>query len=306
MIEPAQKDEAFLADVHRVREEPGPYHLWWLGQSGFLLQWEGRHLLFDPYLSDWLTRKYEGTDTPHVRMTEKVVEPDRLGFIDVVTSTHNHTDHLDAYTVGPIMRSSPDVEVLVPAANRSFAADRLEVEPERLKVVDAGGTVQLDGFRIHGVPAAHEALETDEAGRYTHLGYVAQFGDLDSGDAEIGGSESRASGAGGGAGGVHTVYFSGDTVWYDGLVEEVAPFEPDVAICPINGRDPERGVPGNLTGPEAARLGREIGAETVIPCHFEMFEFNTVSPEAFVEEAESIGQGYVVMEAGARWTPEGE
>lgn len=278
MIEPALQDGAFLADVHRAREAPGAFHLWWLGQSGFLLQREdGRHLLFDPYLSDRLTRKYEGTDTPHVRMTERVVAPERLGFIDVLTSTHNHTDHLDVRTIGPIMRASPRVEILVPAANREFAARRLEVDPDRLTVVDAGGSVELAGFRFSAVPAAHEQLETDDEGRHTHLGFVVRFGD-------------------------HTVYFSGDTVWYDGLVDRVRPYDPDLALLPINGRDPSRGVPGNLTGEEAADLGRAIGASWVVPCHFEMFEFNTVSPDSFRERAEEIGQPYAVLRAGERWT----
>ncbi len=49
------------------------FRLWWLGQSGFLVQWQGRHLLLDPYLSESLTKKYAATDKPHVRMTRRVV-----------------------------------------------------------------------------------------------------------------------------------------------------------------------------------------------------------------------------------------
>ena len=78
MIQPLLQDDAFLADVERVRmEAPDDLHLWWLGQSGFLVQWRGRHLLLDPYLSDSLTLKYAATDRPHVRMTERVIAPER-------------------------------------------------------------------------------------------------------------------------------------------------------------------------------------------------------------------------------------
>jgi L-ascorbate metabolism protein UlaG (beta-lactamase superfamily) len=49
-------------------------------------------------------------------------------------------------------------------------------------------------------------------------------------------------------------------------------------------------------------LARDIGARVVIPCHFEMFEFNTASPEPFLEEAEKIGQRAVVLENGQRWS----
>ena len=51
-------DDEFLADVAAARAVPEQLHLWWLGQSGFLVQWQGRHLLLDPYLSDALTKKY--------------------------------------------------------------------------------------------------------------------------------------------------------------------------------------------------------------------------------------------------------
>src|SRR2546423_11249044 len=101
MKKPFLQDEAFLADVADARSDLANVHLWWLGQSGFLLQWQERHLLLDPYLSDSLTRKYAETDQPHVRMTERVVAPERLNFIDVVTSSHNHTAHLDPDSVGP-------------------------------------------------------------------------------------------------------------------------------------------------------------------------------------------------------------
>ncbi|MGI9175667.1 MAG: MBL fold metallo-hydrolase, partial [Rhodothermales bacterium] len=78
MIQPLQSGDAFLTDVRHARQEPDTLHVWWLGQSGFLVQWQGRYLLFDPYLSDSLTKKYADTDKPHVRMTARVVEPGRL------------------------------------------------------------------------------------------------------------------------------------------------------------------------------------------------------------------------------------
>ena len=45
-------------------------------------------MLFDPYLSDSLTAKYADTDKPHVRITERVIDPESLDFIDVATSSH--------------------------------------------------------------------------------------------------------------------------------------------------------------------------------------------------------------------------
>ena len=275
MIKPHLKDDAFLNDIREANRDSASLNLWWLGQSGYLLQVDGSRLLIDPYLSDSLTKKYAQTDKPHIRMTERAVDPARLNFIDVVTSSHNHTDHLDAETLLPLMRVNAELRVIVPEANRAFAAERLQCPPERLTGMDAGGTADAAGFRIHAVPAAHETLETDADGRYTHLGYVIE--------------------AGGKA-----VYHSGDTVRHDGMLDWLSPWRIDAALLPINGRNPVRRVAGNLSGPEAARLGQEMGAALVVPCHYDMFEFNTVSPDRFADECEQIGQPYRVLKCGER------
>ena len=107
MIRPFQSHDALLADIHASDRRDGGFRLWWLGQSGFLVQWQGIHVLLDPYLSDSLTKKYSQTDKPHVRMTELVIDPARLSFADIVTSTHNHTDHLDGETLCPILAANP-------------------------------------------------------------------------------------------------------------------------------------------------------------------------------------------------------
>jgi len=277
VIEPVSRDDAFLAHVAATRGREG-FRLWWLGQSGFLVQWGERHLLLDPYLSDSLTKKYAGTDKPHVRMTARIVDPARLDFVDVVTSSHTHTDHLDAETLRPLLAASPRATLVIPEANRSLVAERLGMDPTLPVGLDDGDEVEIASFRIAAVPAAHETLEQDERGRHRHLGYVVRFGRW-------------------------TLYHPGDCVRYDGQVQRLLRFAVDVALLPINGRAPERRVPGNFSGPEAARLARDIGTRLVIPCHYEMFEFNTASPDDFVGEAKRLGQAYRVLRCGERFSP---
>jgi L-ascorbate metabolism protein UlaG (beta-lactamase superfamily) len=276
MIRPALQDDDFLEDVARAREAPGELHLWWLGQSGFLIQWQGRHLLFDPYLSDSLTHKYAATGKPHVRMTERVIAPERLNFIQVATSSHNHTDHLDRETLVPILQANPKVELVIPEANREFVVDRLGIASEVPHGLNAGGSVALAGFVIHAVPAAHNELETDPWGRHKFLGYVVEAGPW-------------------------RIYHSGDTRRYQGMEERLGQWPIDIALLPINGDRPERGVAGNLDGTAAATLAHDIGARLVIPCHYEMFEFNTASPDEFVATAKRLGQAHRVMRCGERW-----
>ena len=267
-----------MADVKEARSRfPGQLHCWWLGQSGFLIQWQDRHLLLDPYLSDSLTHKYAGTGKPHVRMTERVVAPEQLDFIDVVTSSHNHTDHLDRNTLVPLLERNSELELIVPEANRDFVVERLGVPRERPCGLDAGQSLDCAGFRFHAVPAAHNALEKDAQGRHKFLGYVIEVGPW-------------------------TLYHSGDTLRYEGMADWVKCHRIDLALLPINGDRPERHVAGNLNGNEAAALAREISAGLVIPCHFEMFEFNTASPEEFVQTCQTLGQRYKVLRAGERWS----
>jgi len=274
MIAALQKDDAFLDDVHASRSVDG-LHTWWLGQSGFLVQWQGHHLLFDPYLSDSLTTKYADTEKPHVRMTERVIAPERLDFIDVVTSTHNHTDHLDGETLGPLMNANPKMKFVLPEANRAFAAGRLQCDPSIFIGMDDGVDSEVGPFNFHAIPAAHENIDRDDAGRCHYLGYVVQIGPF-------------------------TVYHSGDTVRYEGMAKRLSQWDIDLAFLPINGSRPERKVPGNLSGREAAQLAKEAGIRTVIPCHFEMFEFNTVSPDEFVEACEELSQPFVLLKSGER------
>ena len=60
---------------------------------------------------------------------------------------------------------------------------------------------------------------------------------------------------------------------------------------------------GNLDGREAAGLAKAIGARLVIPCHYDMFEFNTADPaDEFIPECERIGQPYRVLQLGERFS----
>lgn len=272
MIRPLLKDDAFLADVTAARAEITAEWLrvWWLGQSGFLVCYRGESLLLDPYLSDSLTKKYAATDKPHARMTERVVDPAKLGFVSVVTTSHNHTDHLDAETLGPIFAAAPQTKLILPEANVGFVAQRLGAAArERFVALADSERATVGAFSFEAVPAAHEELAPEYAG------FVVTVGPF-------------------------RIYHSGDTVRFPGMAERLRPFAVDLALLPINGRAPERRVSGNLDGVEAATLAHDIGARCVVPCHYELFEFNTASPAPFAAECARLGQRCAVLRAGER------
>ena len=111
--------------------------------------------------------------------------------------------------------------------------------------------------------------ERDADGNHRFLGYV-----LETGGARI--------------------YHSGDTVFFDGLVEDVKPLAPDVVLLPVNGSRPElsaNGVPGNLSLDEAIDIACGLGADAAVFHHYGMFAFNTVDPRAIDAAAEATMQG---------------
>jgi L-ascorbate metabolism protein UlaG (beta-lactamase superfamily) len=267
-----QKDDALLADIARAKSAGGT-RLWWLGQSGFLVVTPAGTVLFDPYLSDSLTRKYATTDKPHVRLTERVIAPERLTGIDVITTSHNHTDHLDADTLRPLLAANPKAILLAPRANRSTVLERAGDIANRLVEINDGETVRIGAMEFTGITAAHNTIERDVQGNCRFMGFVV-----------------RVAGK--------TIYHSGDTLLHDGLASSLKPFAVDVAFVPTNGNKPERRVSGNLDGREAASLARTIGAGVAVPHHFDLFEFNTASPEEFEAECRRLGQNFRTLKNG--------
>jgi len=195
---------------------------------------------------------------------------------DFITSSHNHTDHFDPDTLLLLLTIHPDIPLIVPAANRDVSIERLGSRfSSRLRYLDDGASLTLGEFEIHGIAAAHNIVERDADGHCRFLGYVIRWGPL-------------------------TIYHSGDTMLHDQLVPSLRRFEIDLALLPINGDKPERRVAGNLNGPQAAKLAHDIGARCVIPCHYDMFEFNTASPTEFIAECERLRQTYRVLQNGER------
>ena len=184
--------------------------------------------MIDPYLSNSLAEKYRGAVRPHIRMTPPPVEPSEIRHVDFVLCSHAHTDHMDPGTLPALMRANPRAKLIAPLAARDQALGRSGVEEKRIIFADAGTTIAA----ATGLARADSRRPRDaryrRAGHYLFLGYAIR------------------SAAG-------TLWHSGDCVPFDGLVEEVAPLFPDIALLPVNGRSAELrsgGIPGNFSPPK--------------------------------------------------------
>lgn len=238
-----------------LAEPPGEVvRILWLGQAGFVIDGAGKRLVIDPYLSDSLAEKYRGTRFDHRRMMPVPVTPDAVAHVDLVMVTHHHTDHLDPGTLPALMAANAEATLVAPFAARELALSRASIPAERLVTIDAGQTASVAGVMITATRAAHEGLDYDDQGHARFLGLATRIGGA-------------------------IIFHSGDTVPFDGQIEEVARLQADLALLPVNGRDAARrnnGVPGNMNINEAIALARAARIPQMIAHHFDMFAFNTL------------------------------
>lgn len=245
-----------VQDLQSLALDDGQVALWWLGQAGFAVRAGSHTFLIDPYLSDFLAKKYKGRQFSHQRMMPIPVDPAALKGIDWVFSTHRHTDHMDPETIRSLARN-PGCRFFVPCAVLDQAVANQGLAIKKTTCVNAGQSLTLDtAVTLHPIPAAHEQLVVNSRGEHHFLGYIFRLGDIQ-------------------------IYHAGDCVPYDGLAEHLRKFKPDVALLPVNGRDDyrlSRNIPGNFHFEEALQLCRDCGISYMIAHHFGMFDFNTIDP----------------------------
>ncbi|APW60270.1 MBL fold metallo-hydrolase [Paludisphaera borealis] len=277
MIEPYRSGPDLAREIAETTVPPGGLAVWWLGQSGYLLKSRSGLLAVDLYLSEHLTRKYEATERRHVRMTRSPILGEDLRGIDLILASHKHSDHLDPGSASALLNASPAAVLALPEAIREHAHG-LGLPDDRLVGLDVGATFECAGFRVRAIASAHEGFDRDAAGRHPYLGFVIESDGL-------------------------RLYHSGDTLLYEGLAEALGADRFDVLFLPINGRDPARGVAGNMSAAEAVDLAVRIGPRFVVPQHYDMFTFNTVPVGLFEAEAGRLPAGTSprVLRCGERW-----
>ncbi|HEX2627116.1 MAG TPA: MBL fold metallo-hydrolase [Candidatus Limnocylindrales bacterium] len=204
-----------------------------LGHSTVLLDLGGVRVLTDPFLRGRLGPLQRHGAVP---------DPASLD-VEVVVVSHGHPDHFDPASIEVL----PGAPILVVPRGLGPKATRL-VGASRVLELEAGGSVEVAGVRIAGVPARHWI--TPGAPRATPIGYVM----------ERVGARAERMGPGGGR-----VYFAGDTGRYASMTESVGPV--DLALLPVWTWGPHLG-PGHLGPRMAAQVAAELSPHAVIPIHW--------------------------------------
>ncbi len=241
-----------VEQMRRIEILPGSLAIWSLGQMGVAIKGPDALIVIDPCLSDivresfgdWWTRAYPPP-----------LQPQELGDVDTFFISHEHLDHLDPATLGPAIQAAPDARFVAPGWCRA-PLTQLGVASQRIVVPPALEPLELGSMRVTAVPGAHYEKECDEALGFRWLGFLIEWNGV-------------------------TFYHAGDTIIYPGYVETLQGLPtPDVAIVPVNGRDwyreTEAAAVGNLMPVEAARLARNLGWDTLIPGHNDLFPNNAI------------------------------
>jgi L-ascorbate metabolism protein UlaG (beta-lactamase superfamily) len=178
--------------------------------------------------------------------------------------THGHADHLGD-TVDIAKRTGAPVVAIVELAN--------EIGGEGVDVFDPnlGGTVEFDWGSVRLVPAWHTAVSPSGTA-HMPAGLVIEFGGK-------------------------RIYHLGDTALFSDLQLVKHRGRLDVALMCIGGHY-------TMDRFDAVVAAEFVGADTVIPCHYDTFPPIETDPQAFKADVEHAGaSGVVILEPGETHTP---
>jgi len=237
-------NKELFAQVHSCRQDA----FWWLGQHSFIVKLNNTTILIDPFLSD-----LEERNVP------PLFRPKDAKAVDLVVCTHDHLDHIDPVAISGLSQETKAIFIAPKAHEKRMAS--LGVSKSRLLLLNADEELEIKGFRITAIKAAHEFFAQTREGYYPFLGYVIE-------------SDSK------------TIYHAGDTVWWEGLQRDLSKWQFDVAFVPINGRDAVRyaaNIIGNMGYQEAADLLGGLDVKLSVPTHYDMFDSNREDPQLFID-----------------------
>lgn len=250
-----QRHRLVADQVQQLTVPYGHLAVWALGQHGFLLKGGRTTVIVDPYLSDSIAERGGHFRDTFARLIPIVVAPQALSIVDMVLVTHHHTDHCDPETLVPLLAAS--TARLLTSYKAYERLRELGIDLTRVEVPPVDQALMYnDELIVTPVPAAHYDHDPDAHGNPAYLGFIITLNGV-------------------------TLYHSGDTVIYPGLMERLQAQRIDMMCLPINGRDwvrEQQGLVGNMDYREAVELTVRVGAQVLLPAHNDLFRVNCINP----------------------------
>lgn len=231
----------------------------YLGQAGLRITDSTTTIVIDPYLSYSVDRLEGFPPGFWTRNYPPPIDPRRLADVNLVLCSHDHLDHTDPATLGPIAQASPHCRFAgpIPAIARMHATG---IHLSRCIALNAGQCLAINEVLIETIAAAHESYEIDAAGNHQFLGFLIRWNG-------------------------HTIYHAGDTVVTAELSARLEQERIDVGFLPVNGGDEDRrrlGIIGNMDVVAAAELAERRRFGLFIPLHYDLYASNGFSTDEFM------------------------
>lgn len=230
--------------IKEIKENRSKNAYTWIGHATFLIQLNGLNILTDPV---WAKRM--GFQR---RLTEPGITLEDLPEIDIVVISHSHYDHLDFPSLKKL-KGNP--QYFVPIGLKS-----LFIKKGYTRVIEMSWWERTvhDGLSIHFVPAQHWTRRT--------------LGDMNT--SHWGGwiFESKQE----------TLYFVGDTGFFDGFKRIGERFHIDTVFMPIGAYEPEWFMADSHISPEdSVKAFIDLKAKRFVPMHYGAYRLaDDTGPEA--------------------------
>ena len=223
-----------------------PLSVTWLGHSTFLLESNGVRVLTDPILSQRASPM--GFAGPQ-RLAPMPYSVDDLPTIDYVIISHNHYDHLDAFTIESLGNQP---QYLVPLGLKEWFVD-LGIEAARVHELDwwqhwSGGPI-----RFTATPCQHwSGRGLFDRNQTLWASWMLEWG-------------------------ARTVWFGGDTGYNNVQFKQIGEKWPqvDLALIPIGAYAPRWFMQASHVNPEeAVQIHNDIGSRFSIGMHWSTFQLS--------------------------------
>ena len=226
----------------------------YLGQSGYVLKKNDYTILIDPYLSNYIEDSNGLKDERMKRNFPPIIRPEEINSIDIILCTHGHHDHMDPWTLENI---KPTFKLY--CTKTAYNKNEVSLSNNQLKFIDSYKTINSGEFQITPFSAAHYH-KFDQNGNLDCLSFLISIGDI-------------------------KLFFWGDGILYDGLLDKLSIHHFNMFFAPINGRDwfrEKEDIIGNINSVELAKICSLINIDFVVPNHYDLFDYNSEIPSHFI------------------------